>query len=66
MKRKVLSLVICFVLLVSLLPQTVVFASTTIVASGTCGDNLTWALDDEGTLTISGEGEMDYYGKEYP
>ena len=32
-----------------------------IVASGTCGaqgDNLTWTLDDSGTLTISGEGEM--------
>lgn len=41
---------------------------TTIVASGTCGaqgDNLTWTLDDAGTLTISGEGEMadfDPYG----
>lgn len=28
------------------------------VASGTCGDNLTWVLDDNGTLTISGDGEM--------
>ena len=27
--------------------------------SGTCGENLTWVLDDEGTLTISGTGEMD-------
>ena len=26
--------------------------------SGTCGDNLTWVLDDEGTLTISGTGNM--------
>ncbi len=30
------------------------------VDSGTCGDNLTWVLDDEGTLTISGSGEMKY------
>ena len=32
-----------------------------IVASGVCGaegDNVTWTLDSEGTLTISGEGEM--------
>ncbi len=30
--------------------------------SGTCGDNLTWTLDSEGTLTISGTGAMtDYY-----
>lgn len=28
------------------------------VASGTCGDNLTWVLDDEGTLIISGTGDM--------
>ena len=28
------------------------------VASGTCGDKLTWTLDDAGTLTISGTGKM--------
>jgi len=28
------------------------------VASGTCGENLTWVLTDDGTLTISGTGEM--------
>ena len=40
----------------------------TIVASGTCGndngslsDNMTWTLDSDGLLTISGEGEMYYY-----
>ena len=33
-------------------------AEKEIVESGTCGDNLTWTLDSEGTLTISGEGEM--------
>lgn len=25
-----------------------------VVDSGTCGENLTWTLDEEGTLTISG------------
>ena len=29
-----------------------------IVESGVCGDNLTWELNGEGTLTISGTGEM--------
>ena len=29
--------------------------------SGTCGANLTWSLDDEGTLTISGTGAMNNY-----
>lgn len=33
----------------------------TIVASGTCGDDLTWKLGDKGTLTISGTGEMYNY-----
>lgn len=28
------------------------------IESGTCGDNLTWSLDYEGVLTISGTGEM--------
>ena len=32
------------------------------VDSGTCGENLTWTLDSEGTLTISGEGDMYNYG----
>ena len=31
--------------------------------SGTCGDNLKWTLDKEGTLTISGSGEMYDYVK---
>ena len=32
-----------------------------IVADGTCGDNLTWTLDDTGLLTISGSGDMTVY-----
>lgn len=36
-------------------------AQAATVTSGECGtegDNMTWALDDEGTLTISGTGTM--------
>lgn len=40
----------------------VVFASNTndteITASGTCGENLTWELNSEGLLIISGTGDM--------
>lgn len=37
-------------------------ASTeSIVASGTCGDNLSWKLDNKGKLTISGTGAMKDY-----
>ncbi len=35
--------------------------SADVTASGTCGDNLTWALTSDGTLKISGTGEMDDY-----
>ena len=40
-------------------------ANAQIIDSGTCGadgDNVTWTLDDEGTLTISGEGDMEDFG----
>ncbi len=30
-----------------------------VVASGTCGDNLTWTLDEDGNLTVTGTGEME-------
>ncbi len=57
MKRwfTVLTLIVC--LLLSSLPVSAVAPAT----SGTCGENLTWALDAEGTLTISGKGEMENY-----
>ena len=36
-------------------------------ASGTCGENLTWVFDEAtGTLTISGIGDMDNDGYDYP
>lgn len=34
--------------------------------SGKCGDNLTWTLNDAGTLTISGTGEMDDFDTQVP
>lgn len=30
--------------------------------SGTCGDHVNWVLDDEGTLIITGTGDMEDYG----
>ena len=58
MKKRVLSvfLVLCFVL--TLLPAAFADSAPT---SGTCGKNVTWRLDGEGTLTISGSGEMEDY-----
>lgn len=39
---------------------------TDITASGKCGDNLTWKLTSDGTLTISGTGAMYDYGYYIP
>ena len=42
----------------SIAPMVSITASAETIKSGTCGENLTWVLDDEGTLTISGTGDM--------
>lgn len=49
-----LAIVLCLVCVLLLPPD--VYAAE--VASGTCGENLTWTLDNNGTLTISGTGMM--------
>ncbi len=53
--KKMLSLLLAMAMLAALLPCAA-FASET--ASGTCGKNLTWVLEEDGTLTISGTGKM--------
>ena len=58
--KRLISILLVLCMTLSLLPATA-WAATE-VASGTCGENLTWVLDDEGTLTISGTGPMEDYG----
>ena len=58
--------IILFILTLSLIVGAIPFSlATYAVASGTCGENLTWTLDG-GTLTISGTGEMKNYYKSSP
>ena len=64
MKKRLLSFVLAVLMIASLLPATALAAD--VVASGTCGaegdgSNLTWTLDSEGVLTISGTGAMKDY-----
>ncbi|MBS7365253.1 MAG: hypothetical protein KIG31_01500, partial [Oscillospiraceae bacterium] len=59
MKKRIVSFILAALLICTLLPTSVFAAG--IVASGTCGNDLTWALDDAGTLTISGTGNMGNY-----
>jgi len=47
-----------FVLAV-LFSATICANASTIIREGMCGDNVTWTLDSEGTLTISGTGDME-------
>ena len=39
-------------------------AAAAIVDSGSCGEDLTWTLDSDGLVTVSGTGPMDDYAKE--
>ncbi|MBQ3080873.1 MAG: hypothetical protein IJC49_00290, partial [Clostridia bacterium] len=52
--KRIITLLLCFVLAANF---GIVHVSAEEATSGTWGQ-LTWVLDAEGTLTISGEGEM--------
>ncbi|MBR0277396.1 MAG: leucine-rich repeat domain-containing protein, partial [Clostridia bacterium] len=56
MKKQILSFVLVLCLISTLVSGISITASAS--SSGTCGENLTWTLDDEGTFTISGTGDM--------
>lgn len=72
MRKRILALFLALVMCLSLLPVGAWAEELTIIASGYCGGdtsaeydeasksykNLSWTLDEEGTLTISGEGKM--------
>ena len=36
------------------------------IAEGSCGENITWFINDNGYMHIQGSGEMDDYSDEYP
>ena len=65
MKIRILMLLLTVALLLGALPLN--GSAAEIVWSGTSGENLTWTLDSDGLLIISGTGAMeDYYGKSGP
>lgn len=55
MKKKIISIMLAFAMLCAIVPCV---AMAEDVASGKCGTDVTWTLDDSGTLTISGSGEI--------
>lgn len=61
MKKRILSIVLALCMLISLTPMA--FADA---PGGSCGENLTWTLDANGTLTVSGKGEVNWDGAPNP
>ena len=62
MKKKIFAVLTAALMLVGLLPAFALAAQVT--DSGVCGDAVTWTLDEDGLLTVSGSGEMDNYYNE--
>ena len=60
MKKLFCKKALCGLLVLILAISTCVFASAADVANGSCGGNITWKLDSNGKLTISGSGAMSY------
>ena len=58
--QKMMCVLLVLALALVALPMAAFAADASVTASGTCGENTTWELTEDGTLTISGEGEMDY------
>lgn len=56
--KKLLSFLLVFTMLLSCCPMAV---AAGVVDSGSCGDNVTWELTSDGTLTISGTGAIASY-----
>lgn len=62
MKKRIIALVLCAVLMIGVMPAAAMAAD--VVDSGEFGDGLKWVLTKDYTLAVSGEGEMgfDYWG----
>jgi hypothetical protein len=60
MKRRII-LLSCLIASLLLFFDCITASAATIVESGSCGDNVTYTLDSDGLLTISGTGDMENY-----
>lgn len=59
-RKRIISIVLAAAMCITTVPLQYMpaYAAEISEKSGTCGKNLTWVLNDSGTLTISGTGEM--------
>jgi len=56
--KRICSMILALALVIACLPAFRLEVHAVTVASGECGDNANWTLDDAGTLTISGTGGL--------
>ena len=65
--KKVRKVLILFVIIIGMIfiRANIANAADSVVASGDCGESITWSLNNTGILTISGSGSMTN-GKESP
>ena len=68
LKKRLLSILLAAVMVLSAVPLGLVDTAwaATVVDSGSCGDNTTWKLTSDGTLTISGTGHVSGSGHSAP
>jgi len=74
MKKRIISFLTCICMVLSgaaalpsgTLTKLFSFSASAEVASGTCGDNINWTLDENGKLTISGTGDIYRYATNNP
>ena len=64
--KKIIKILLLTAAILSLLSLCALFASAQTVASGACGDALTWTLDENGLLAVSGAGPMDEWSPSAP
>jgi len=56
--KRLVCMLLALALLLAAMPVTVMAAET---ESGSCGETVNWTLSEDGTMTISGTGEMEEY-----
>lgn len=64
MNKRIISLLLTAVMLFTLLPVAAFASGPEIIESGSCGKNVTWTIDSEGLLTVSGTGAMSNYSED--
>jgi len=65
--HSIVSFLLALAIMATCLPMVPLRAkAASILSSGTCGENVTWVVDDECTLTISGTGPMYDYDRRSP